>query len=113
MKISILILFMLIALNGFAQKLTDDHKSDEPKYSATDSIVTDVKNNTIHLYGKATFEHDGVNFRADEVIIYTETKKVVGLGSIFIVSVPMIKGSIQSKNKTLLYTMGERMVIVE
>ncbi|MEJ7693337.1 hypothetical protein [Daejeonella sp.] len=113
MKNITLILFVFISFNSFAQKPADNFLLVDQKYSAEDSIVTDAKNNTIHLYGKASFEHDGIHFKADEVIIYTDTKKVVGMGSIFLVSVPMLKSSTGSTNKKLLYTMGERFVVVE
>ena len=113
MKNLTLILFVFIAYNCFAQKPQNNFLPKDIKYSAEDSVVSDAKTNTIRLYGKATFEDDKVNFKADEIVIYKNTKKVIATGLIAIVYVPAVKTFVKSTNKILRYTMGEGIVVVE
>lgn len=112
MKNLTLLLFVFISYSCFAQKLQNDLPKDI-KYSAEDSVVTNASTNTIHLYGKATFRDDKVNFKADEIVIDKNTNKVVASGLITLVSAPMVKSSVKATNRKLMYTMGERFVIVE
>lgn len=113
MKNIALIFFLFITFNSFAQKPAYNFLLGELKYSAEDSVVTDTKNNTIHLYGKADFKYGQVHFKAEEVIIDRNTKNVIATGLIAIVSVPAVRSSASSTNKILRYTMGEAIVAVE
>ena len=113
MKNIALIFFLFITFNSFAQKPADSFMLGELKYSAEDSVVTDMNRNTVHLYGKADFKHGLVHFKADEVIINKNTNKVIARGMIAIVSVPSIRSSTNSTNRLLRYTMGDAIVIVE
>ncbi len=113
MKNIILVFFVFITYNSFAQKPVDSFMSEKLNYTAEDSVVSDTKNNTIHLYGKATFEYDKVSFEADEVLIDKNTKKVIATGLTAIRYVPAVKSSANSTNKILRYTIGESIVVVE
>ncbi len=112
MKNLALLFFVFISYNCFAQKLQIDLPKDI-KYSAEDSVVTNANTNTIHLYGKAIFRDDKVNFKADEIVIDKNTNKVVASGLITLVSAPMVKSSVKATNRKLMYTVGESFVVVE
>ena len=112
MKNLTLLLFVFISYNCYAQKLQNNLPKDI-KYSAEDSVVTNASTNTIHLYGKATFKDDRVNFEADEIVIDKNANKVIASGLVTLVSAPMVKSSVKATNRKLMYTMGERFVIVE
>lgn len=113
MKNLILILFVFIGYNSFAQRPIDNFLPKEIKYSAEDSVVTNANTNTIRLYGKATFEDDIVNFKADEIVIDKNTNKVVATGLVTLVFAPMVKSSVKSTNRKLMYTMGEKFIVIE
>ncbi len=113
MKVVLLTIFTFIAYTSFAQKQADNFMLGEIKYSAEDSIVTDSKNNTIHLYGKAAFENDKVHFTANKITIDKNSKKVIATGLLAVISTPMVKSNVNSKNTVLRYTIGENSVLIE
>lgn len=113
MKNFILILFVVLGYDCFAQKLQDKFLPKEIKYSAEDSVVTDANANTIRLYGKATFEDNTVNFKAEEIVIDKNTNKVIATGLVTLVYAPMVKSSFRSAGRKLIYTMGEKFVVIE
>ena len=61
------------SVDNFAQKtvLTAPESPIESiiQYNAEDSIVFDVKNKTIHLYGAGIIEHDTIKLEAEEVLL--------------------------------------------
>lgn len=113
MKSIIVILFVLIASSSFAQRHVKNNIPGEMKYSAEDSVVTNTTNNMIHLYGKATFNFGNIYFAADKISIDQYNKQVVATGHLNIISVPMIKSNVNSKNNLLRYTFGDKSVSIE
>lgn len=112
MKQIVLIVFLFTASASFAQK-PENVTLGEMKYSAEDSIVTDAENNTIHLYGKATFTDKNVSFTADNILIDKNSKKIVGNGLITVMAASAIKSHVDAKDRILRYTIGERTVLIE
>lgn len=54
---------------------------DEPvRYSATDSIIYDIENSKIYLYGTAKVMQDKINLTAGQIIIDNNTKQVTAFG---------------------------------
>ncbi|SKB83415.1 OstA-like protein [Daejeonella lutea] len=112
MKGITLILFMFMCTAVYAQK-PGKLTSGEMKYSAADSIVTDTENNTIHLYGKASFQDNNVSFQADNILIDKRSNKIIGTGLIVVTSAQAVKSHADAKNRILRYTIGERVVTIE
>jgi lipopolysaccharide assembly outer membrane protein LptD (OstA) len=92
--------------------LGDDLKS-KVKYSAEDSIIYDLANDKVYLYGKALMDYEDIHLSADYIELNFDTKTLFSKGlpdsSGIIAGTPVFKqGSEEFKSETITYNFDSK-----
>lgn len=95
-------------IDTFSVKFSKDSLEAPLKYAATDSIVFDVKNSKVYMYGKASTEYKTTSLTADRIFLDQPNQMIMAMPSTDTSGLPigtpkMMEGETPMRADTILY----------